>query len=363
MLKRLAVILPLLVCAALGAVHAQQLEWSVDLTTMFQNREGGDEQTPDQTILFTRLAPEVGLSLMDSTHVIKGGVAWYQPMIDNGAGYKVLPTIYYNYHHGKWDMTTGVFPRSLLPLKPSTLLWSDSLSFTTPNARGVLIRHQSPTCDMALMVDWRQMQSTTQREAFNVYFQAAKNFDAPVALLGEMQINHLAKRKDAPEGEGVNDDITLFPRFGVWVVNKPKAKLTVEVGPVVQLQRNRSEGKWHTPCRFFASANARLWNWLDIDQEFSIGKDAFPLYDQFGNQLNLGDPYWRSKTYSRTDVKAHIVNNRFVDLNAGVTLHATDKTFGFWQQISCRVYIDQGTWKHRRDKRYLNSRKLSGELR
>lgn len=359
MLKRLAVILTLIVCTVPVAVHAQHLEWSVDFTSMFQNREGGDEQTPDQTILFTRLAPEVGLSLLDSTHVIKGGVAWYQPMIDNGTGYKVLPTIYYNYHRGAWDVTTGMFPRSLLARRPSTLLWSDSLSFNTPNARGLLIKRQSNRNHLALLLDWRQLQSTTQREAFNVYFQSQHFIKGPLYISSEVQINHLAKRKNAPEDEGVNDDITVFPRIGIEAIKTQKALLNIEAGAAVQLQRNRSQGKWHTPCRFYASMNARLWNWLEINEQFSTGKDAFPLYEQFGSQLNLGDPYWRYKTYSRTDVQAHIVTNRFVDLSAGITLHVTDKTFGFWQQVSCRVYIDQYTWKKRRDKQYLNSGRLS----
>ena len=61
---------------------------------LLNNREGGEDRTtPDQTFFFTRLAPEAGISMLDGTHVLKGGIVWYQPMIDNLSGYKVLPTL------------------------------------------------------------------------------------------------------------------------------------------------------------------------------------------------------------------------------------------------------------------------------
>ena len=92
--------------------------------------------------------------------------------------------------------------------------------------------------------------------------------------------------------------------------------------------------------------NAR-WRFLEAEENVFVGKDLFPLYPRFGSLLNLGDTYYRDKFYSRTDLIAHIVQNEFVDLNTSLTVHATDKTTGFWQQISCRVYIDNLIWHHR----------------
>ena len=72
----------------------------------------------------------------------------------------------------------------------------------------------------------------------------------------------------------------------------------------------------------------------------------------------MGDPYYRYKVYSRTDIKAHIVNNSFVDLYASLSADVSDKTFGFWQQIAVRFYFDNNLWLHRKDKGYLSSSKL-----
>ena len=57
-------ILTLLLC--IPPLEAQEVEWSVDASVLFNNREGGqDSSTPDQTNLFTRLAPEMGISMFN----------------------------------------------------------------------------------------------------------------------------------------------------------------------------------------------------------------------------------------------------------------------------------------------------------
>ena len=361
MLKRLYAPLTALLLLA-GNAMAQEVAWSVDMSVMFQNREGGDELTPDQTILFTRLAPEVGLSLMGGAHEIKGGVAWYQPLIDNLKGYKVLPTIYYKYHSNGWTLAAGALPRSLMLRPLPRLLMSDSLNFVTPNVRGVLARYEGKRGHGQIDVDWRQMQTTTQREAFVVTFDTHCNIAGPLGFDAWLQYNHLAKCKDAGNTQGVNDDVTLMlmPTLDLAHYTPRLKALELSAGAALLMQRDRSaiDSKWHTPARFMARAHM-AWRWLEAAEEFSTGGNAFPLYPSYGSELNLGDPYYCYKTYSRTDVRAHIVNNSFVDLNAGLTFHVTNKTTGFWQTISCRVYIDNYLWKQRHDKAALTATKLN----
>ena len=126
--------------------------------------------------------------------------------------------------------------------------------------------------------------------------------------------------------------------------------LNVKAGAIIQLQRERRESTWHTPAAFTATTNAQ-WRWLEVEESFTAGKNLFPLYDRFGAELNLGDTYYCSKIYSRTDVTAHAVRNKFVDLTATLTFHATDQITGFWQQVACRFYIDTAIWKNKSAKR------------
>ena len=340
---------------------AQELEWSVDASMLLNNREGGEDgTTPDQTIFFTRLAPEVGISMMDGEHVLKGGIVWYQPMIDDLSGYKVLPTLYYRYNRNDgWHVTAGLMPRSLMVERMPRYMWSDSLNYCQPNLRGAMAQFIKPAGYTEVALDWRQLQTERQREAFNVMLNTDWRVAGPVRLGMHLQYNHLAKSISHAEGEFVNDDLLINPLVALDFSHCTALdSLRVSSGAIISLQRNREDNRWLNRAGFIAMATAR-WRWLQLDETFFAGKGLFPLYPLHGSLLNLGDPYFNNKVYSRTDLTAHVVSNRFVDLSASLTLHATDKTTGFWQQISCRFYIDNSLWKRRHDKTWLKSGHLS----
>ncbi|MBR1543894.1 MAG: hypothetical protein IJ626_03260, partial [Muribaculaceae bacterium] len=119
---------------------AQEFVWSVDYTALFCNREGGDAQTPHQTFLHMRLAPAVGLSIMDGTHSFIGGITYTQPLNNNWEGHKVTPTFYYLLRHRGWHFAMGFVPRTLLAEQAPRYMWSDSISYHQPNVRGVLVQ-------------------------------------------------------------------------------------------------------------------------------------------------------------------------------------------------------------------------------
>lgn len=336
---------------------AQEVVWSADFDSKFDNREGGDELRPDQTILFTRLAPEIGIRLRGhgDSHTLKGGVSWYQPLNADAEGARVSPTLYYQYAHKGWKASVGMIPRSQLLEAVPRYLWSDSLAYRQPNIRGVLAQYQKTPgrSYVQMFIDWRQQQSEVRREAFNALLSGKAYVSKSVWLGGNLQYNHLAKTKHGGEGEGVNDDVTINPMAGFdWQIS-PKASLRIKAGAIVNFERDRSaENGWKAPCSFVGNVQGR-WKWLEAEQQVSSGGNLFPLWDKYGSELNLGDSYYCSKFYSRTDVRAHIVQTRFVDLNASLTFHATDKITGFWQQVTCRFYIDQELWKNRRSKKYM----------
>lgn len=341
--------------------NAQEVVWSVDFDSHFANREGGDELRPDQTFLFTRLAPEIGIQLGNQRngHTLKGGVSWLQPLNSDATDAKVTPTLYYQYRHKGWSVNVGMIPRTEMVEHAPRYLWSDSLAYRQPNIRGVLAQYQKrPERGYAqLFLDWRQQQADFRREAFNVLI-SGKAYVGNVWFGGHVQYNHLAKSKLAPEGEGVNDDVTVNPMVGFdWKI-APKASLKVKAGAIINFERDRSEENgWKAPCGFIGNVQGR-WKWLEAEQNVYAGGNLFPLWNKYGSELNLGDSYYCSKFYSRTDLRAHIVQTRFVDLNASLIFHVTDKITGFWQQVSCRFYIDQDLWKHRRSKKYLRGGRM-----
>ena len=345
----------------LEPMTAQELEWSIDASMLLNNREGGeDSTTPDQTALFTRLAPELGISMLNGEHVLKAGVVWYQPMIDNLDGYKVLPTLYYRYNNNNgWHVTAGLMPRSLMVEHMPRYLWSDSLHYCQPNIRGIMTQFIKPDGYAEMVVDWRQMQTERQREAFTFMFNTDWRIAGPLRLGGHLQYSHLAVTRHHADEQHVNDNLILNPM--VWLDLSRHTvldSLRLGAGAIIDMERDRSVDRWESPAGFVATATAR-WRWIQLDETFYTGQKLMPLYRKFGSQLIQGDPYYHTKTYSRTDLIVHIVSNRFVDLTGSIAFHATDKMTGFWQQIACRFYLDNDLWKRRHDKDYLRSGHLS----
>ena len=344
MLKRLCAILTIILSIPLLA--AQEVEWSVDANMMFNNREGGDEYTRPQTFIFTRLAPEVGVSLNDRAHVLKGGVVWYQPMTDEMSGFKILPTLYYRYNSDNgWHVTAGMFPRSLMVQRAPRYMWSDSLDYCQPNMRGTMAQFIKPAGYAELAVDWRQIPTDVRREAFTFMVNTDWRVAGPFRLGGHLQYSHLAMSHVGKEHQHVTDDMLINPMLGLDLSHRTVLdSLRFDIGALITMERDRGDMEWLNNAGLLATATAR-WRWLQLDETFYTGKSLMPLYPQHGSQLNLGDPYFNNKVYSRTDLIGHIVSNQYVDLSVSLTYHITDKVTGFWQQLSCRFYLDNRLWK------------------
>lgn len=323
----------------MGAASAQELTWSVDFSSTFDNREG--DSANDQTIFFTRLAPEVGVVLPDGAGRISGGVVWNQPVNNDWDDYQVIPTLYYRVERDGWRFNFGMFSRRYLMEEAPKFLWSDSIDYRQPNVRGLLVQHVGERGWAELMLDWRQIQTNTKREAFNVVVNSLWHpvASSPIYVGERLQYNHLAKQRHAPAEQGVNDDFMANPFVGVTTTALPLDSLGVRIGGVLSLQRCRSDQRgWRTRGGALVEANAH-WRFLSLNETLYIGGNLMPLYPEFGAQLNMGSPYYQATTYSRTDVRAHIIRNRYVDLTAGLNLHITPDVCALWQQITLRVYI------------------------
>ena len=347
MRKRVYILFALLVCVS--SLVAQGVTWSVDLNTIFDNREGDKYYSGNGTIFLARISPEVGLSLLDS-HKIAAGVSWIQPCGDDWKRHKLKPMLYYRYDGGEWRTSVGVFPRSQFISELPTFLLNDSIAYTEPNVRGLLIQYVKPHGHAELSLDWRSQQSETKREAFNINFNTEWNSRGVLIVGGYAQLNHLAKRKNAPVGEGVNDDIMVNPYIGVNLSKKTALDtLAVKAGALVSLQRDRMVGKWEKRAGLLVNAVVGK-KWVSVKETFFAGKGVMPLYQSYGTLLNMGDPYFQAPLYSRTDVNFHFIRNRFVNLEASLVFHYTKEAFGFWQQLKLRVFVDEKLWKTRNDK-------------
>ncbi len=338
-------VLAALLAFVLAGASAQELTWSVGLDGVFDNREG--DLSNDQTIVFTRLSPEIGISLLDGKHSISGGVVWDQPMGNGWRDYRLSPTVYYRYKGDEWRMSMGMFPRTQMMEQAPKFLWSDSIAYRQPNIRGLMVQYVKPKGYAELILDWRQLQTETQREAFNVDLNSRYSFkEGGVMYVGErIRYNHLAKQKYAPEGQGVNDDLVANVYVGADLSRVVALdSLNIRVGALMGMQRCRILRKWEKPLGVLVEAAAQ-WRWLGVRETFYAGGNQMPLYGLFGGELNMGSPYYQAGAYSRTDVYANVIRNKYVDLQVALNFHVTKSVFALWQQVSLKTYIDSEMWK------------------
>ena len=62
-------------------------------------------------------------------------------------------------------------------------------------------------------------------------------------------MNHLARSKNATEGQSVTDDMVAHPYVGLNLTRfvSPLDSLTIQCGYLLSLERNRGIGTWHHP--------------------------------------------------------------------------------------------------------------------
>lgn len=391
-MKLLRIFTILISAFCFNAISAQEQEkeykfiWGVDAETVFDNREGDQTYSPQQTIFFSRLSPSLGVRFgkkehekinndgikkkYTDVHKLVAGTHYIQPI---GIGYKenkFVPTAYYTLSHyvekekkrdstviridgdnspktRYWIVSFGMIPRRLMFQRLPEILWSDSMDYYNPNIRGILLQCvKNRLAFHELLLDWRSLQSSEQREAFNVNYNFVKRFRSglpstidPFFIGGNAQLNHLAKRNPAPEGEGVNDDMFVYPYIG-WDFSDKTVfdKFRIMAGYAVSFDRCRAIGDWEVDGGLLADLHL-LWKKIGIIETLYAGNKQFPLYPMYGSLLNMGDPHYQSSVYAKTSIYSPIVSNRHVYFGAYLDFHTTKEGTSCYQRVVLNVNL------------------------
>lgn len=332
-----------------STVIAQQVLWDVDFVGFFDNREYKIEQQQAQTFFGTRLSPEIGLGLDNNRHRLMVGVSWIQPLGTKVDESTLFITTYYRYTTPRFKMSVGSFPRTqLIEAVPQHLLY-DSLTYFRPNLTGALFQYEAPKGYAELYIDWRRMQTTSEREAFLVH--ANGRYQPNMLFLGgHLMMNHLARPKNSPATISVMDDIVANPYLGIDLTSKvPLDSLSLKCGYQLGLQRHRGEGKWIAPQGVLVEFYIQ-WRFLGLKDTFYAGGNQMPFYSRpdIGALLNQGDPFYQTRLYNRTDLFCYLFRNSFVNCFVSLNLHYAEKEINFQQQLVVRLNIDNEVWKNKR---------------
>ncbi len=339
--KLSAVIAIILSISHLGYADTPKVTWNVDFNTTFDNREGDGNLTAAKTYFFTRLAPEVGLKFGKNSR-IAGGAVWYQPIGREWGGYRISPTLYYAFESKGLNFAMGMFPRSLLHRELPSFLWSDSLSYSQHNVRGALISYLHQNGFGEAYLDWRGMQTETQREAFAIVAHGEwypMTAEKPLLVGGHVMMNHFALTANAPEDMHIVDNFLINPYIGVDLSKPlPLDSLTLKGGALITLERNREGSNWNTPCGGWIELQAQ-WKFIGFKNTFYAGGKLFPEFGRFGNSLYMGEPYYSENLYNRTDIYLYILRRKFVQITGSLDFHVTPNTFMFYQKLTVDIAL------------------------
>ncbi len=313
----------------------------------FDNREYKYDKATAQTLFGTRLSPEIGLAIGNSR--IMAGASWVQPIDGSTRRAKIHPTVYYRYEASAFRMSLGMFPRTQLLENTPAILQYDSLTYNRPNLAGALFQYVHRKGFAELYIDWRQVQTKTDREAFMAVFNGRWQPLPYFFAGGRAVMNHLARTRGVNDPHTVTDNLVVGPYVGIDLTScTPLDTLTLKVGYHLSLDRLRNVGTWHHPQGILIDLLAE-WRFLGVHNTFYKGDAQMPLYTMLGALLNQGDPYYQSPTYNRTDIYAYIFRKSYLNCIASCNLHFTPGRCDFQQQLTLRFFLDDKGWKERKN--------------
>lgn len=332
-------ILSLAVLVHTFKAEAFEPTWSIDLGSVFDNREGDGKMNDARTFFFTTLAPEIGLKFTSKDR-IAGGAVWNQPLENGVKDGKIMPILYYRHESDRWKFSMGMFPRTQLREPLPGFMWCDSLAYFQRNIRGVLVQYNHTKGFFDAYIDWRQMQKNNRREAFNIVFHGQWHPRKTEFIIGgHLMMNHLAKSIEGRPNESVVDNFLVNPYVGFDFANKAMLdSLCIKIGSLTTIERHRAAGEWCFPTGLWLDVCGE-WKFLGVRNSLYVGKKLFPLYSEFGSLLYQGESYYQSSFYDRVDLYGMIYKNRFMKLEAQLNFNFAKGSFIFYQRLILDIHL------------------------
>lgn len=328
-----------LALASISGLCAQRpdLYWSLDMKAVFDNREGDTRYASAKTFFQTQLAPEIGVSLNDGKHRVAAGVVWTQPIGCEWDGYRLSPTVYYRYQNKGLRFAMGMFGREQLYAEMPNYIWNDSVKYAQRNIRGAMIGYRDDKGYFQAFLDWRGMQTETQREAFNIIASGEKILAGGRFFWGGLaMMNHLALDRSGNPDQHVIDNLLYNPYVGIdfekTIPRLPLDSCSLRIGVLGDLTRDRGDRQWRTPVGIWADL-AASWKFLELKNTFYAGGKLYPIYGRYNYILDQGEPYYAASLYNRTSVGLVFLKRKFMILKASLDFNVAPSFFNFYQRV------------------------------
>lgn len=336
-MKQLSILFAILFSVQVSAQMFQP-EWSVNMYGFADNREYNSSYQIPQSMLGVWLAPEVGLRF-DSVHHVRVGVGLLREF---GSPKEWLDqadyAAYYLYDAKPFKFYMGVFPgRELLADYPAVMLY-DSISNYHQNLGGIYWSIYQNKWNFDLWLDWDGRQTSDNRERFIVGLKAKVQPNIFYASV-QAYMRHYA---GTTSGDDLYDNMMARVCAGIsWGGNSILDSLNVNVGGVFGYSRHRAIDERHKPVGLLSEVTLEKFG-IGVKNSFYTGDEQQAMYSKpdIGGKLYLGDPYYRNRTYNRTDFYINFIETGRVSARFVYSLHAAEKELSHQQQFFLLINLD-----------------------
>lgn len=235
-------------------VRAQKLDWKLGFDYMFDNSEfDSSHGIIDRSGTFhaARLSPELGLVFVSGEesmhHRLMLGVNLYKDLGTLAGPADVLGecTCYYRLDAALSDgdlcFTAGCFPRLVSEGDYHGAFFDETYLFEDNNLDGFLLKYRGRSLYAELALDWMgkhgDASDPARRERFSILSSGKWNFFGPLSLGWTGNFYHFAC---SVYEKNVVDNHTLFPYLSFSPKVADLDELTLDLGPVLSYQRDRS---------------------------------------------------------------------------------------------------------------------------
>ena len=328
----------LLLWAVPSLVHAQHAKIGADVFSFFDNSEGDDSYRDALTHAGIRITPFLSVSTDDSIHSITGGYSFLYDYGERKLGRSDVE-LYYQYKHDKLRVLFGCFPRTKMREKMPEYLICDSINYYRPEINGFDFLYTIDNGFVEAFCDWTQLRSYEEREQFMAGLMAHFRLNDWFQLGIDGHLYHYALEY-GNKNQFIHEAATSHPYIGV-LFNDEKRDFHYDfrAGMLFQIDRDRQEGKWHSPFGFVADADVRLKRFV-INETFYCGKSQQFFGNQGFGKYYWGDTFLQSNWYSRTDLGYNITSHDNASLDTKLVFNVTNRGLQWHQMLTLRCNID-----------------------
>ncbi|MEG1663929.1 MAG: hypothetical protein RSC07_00980 [Mucinivorans sp.] len=343
-MKKHLLIFLFLAISALSPSQAQKLLWNVDMEAFLDNREYKNEFQSSESLLGVKILPEIGVGFSEH-HALRVGLSATTDLGSTEFVDYLKLTLHYTFDYAPFKLDVGLFSRRCVTdIMPRALMY-DSLSYYRPTMGGLYWQFYNKWATVDVWLDWMGRLTKYSREDFafgsSARFRPVRFFYA--GWNGYLHHSTGNKKLDTDTYRPLTENAVYLIYAGIDLSDvTPFEKLYLDGGYLGSYTRVRGANPMQKSSSGLHIRFGMEWQGIGVENVYYTGGDMMPLWDTYGSELYMGDPYYRNSGYNRTDLYIKLIKTSQVDVSFDFSLHAAQGTLGCGQLF--RVSVNLGDY-------------------